>query len=156
MNHILRLLLIPLLLVVTACAIQTPSLGALPAPQPGTARIVLYRDVGYYDSSAVLTVSLNNQSTATVGRGDVVYRDIAPGTYTVTFKPTAYSPNQFKTVAIAAGDVVYVKLENFSPDNCGGVDGWSGGGCRAIAYTSVIIDPSVAQHEIRGLNLSQG
>ena len=157
MNHSLRLLLVPVLFFLSACAMPTNFSGALPAAAPGTARIVLYRQIDYYEPSGVLTVSLNNQPTATMDRDDLVYRDVAPGTYTVTFKPTAYSANQFKTLAVAAGAVVYVKLQNFPQDDCSGSDGGSGGGsCREVAYTSVVVDPSVAQQEIKSLRLSQG
>jgi hypothetical protein len=155
MSRFLRFLLLPGLLVVSACATSAPLVGTLPSPPAGTARIVLYRDIDIYEPSDVLTVSLNDREIGTVPRGDATYRDVPPGTYTVTFKPTRPSPHQFKTVTVVAGNVVYVKLQALSEGGCTGSE-TIGAGCYETGYTSVVIDPASAQQEIKSLRLVQG
>lgn len=154
MPRLFRLLFAPILLV-AGCAMPAPIVGALPAPAPGTAQIVFYRDVGYYDPANVLTIALNNRNVAVLPRGEVVYRDVPPGTYTVTFNPTRTYPNQFKTVTVAAGEVAYIKLEGLPDTDCSGTIG-TFGGCDISGYTSVAIDPVQARREIQGLPLVQG
>jgi hypothetical protein len=148
-------MLLPMILLIGACTPSMPLVGTLPPPPAGTARIVLYRDIDIYEPSDTLTVSLNDRAAGTVARGNATYRDVPPGTYTVTFKPTRPSPHQFKTVKLAAGDVVYVKLESLSAGACTGSE-TVGAGCYETGYTSDIIDPVRAQQEIKSLRLVQG
>lgn len=156
MSRYRRFSLFATFLLLAGCATAPePLAGSLPSPPVGTARIVLYRDVGIYEPSEVLTVSLNDRQIGAVPRGDVTYQDVPPGTYTVTFKPTRTSPNQFKTVTLAAGAVAYVKLEALTDGVCTG-DEASGAGCFETGYTSVLIDPAIAQQEIKGLRLVRG
>jgi len=155
MRH-LRVLFLPLLLGGCSAFAIPPSLeGQLPPAPGGTARIVVYRDVGVYEFADVLKVDFNGAKTADLGAGNLVYRDVAPGTYTVTFTPTRAVPDQFKSVPLAAGNVVYLKLVSFSEETCGAALA-GGSGCRQHAYVTVFVDPQVAQREIQGLKLPEG
>lgn len=156
MDRLFRLAFIPFLLLVAACSTPTAVIGTIPAPAPGTAQIVFYRDIGYYDPADVLTVSLNGRSVVTLPRGDVVYRDVPPGTYTVAFKPTRPFPDQFKTFTVAPGEVTYVKIEPLPEIPCAGtLGGDTTIACDISGFTSVVIDPVLGRQEIRGLRLVQ-
>src|SRR5215469_6407838 len=54
--------------------------GPLPPQPPGTARIVVYRDLDYYATRSMPTVYLNDKAAGISENGGVFYRDVAPGT----------------------------------------------------------------------------
>jgi hypothetical protein len=147
-----------LLLIVLAACTNTAVIaipGPIPPPAPGAAQIILYRDIGYYEPSDVLRVALNRQPAGVLPRGDVLYRNVAPGSYTISFSPTRPDPYQFKTVALGPGDVAYIKLAALPVRPCN----WFGpgfGDCDINGYTAMIMNPAVAQQEIQGLTLIAG
>lgn len=145
------------LIVLGACAstavIAIP--GPIPPPRQGAAQIILYRDIGYYEGSDVLHVALNRQPTGVLPRGDVLYREVTPGSYTISFTPTRPDPYQFKTVALGPGDVAYVKLAALPVRPCNRF-GPGFGDCDINGYTAMIMDPAVAQQEIQRLTLIAG
>lgn len=150
----MSLILLPLL----GCS-GSPAVTAIPGPIPpppqGAAQIILYRAIGYYEPADTLRVALNNQITGTLPRGDVLYRDVAPGTYTISFAPTRPDANQFKTITLAAGQVAYVKLAALPVRPCN----WFGtgiGDCDINGYTAMIVDSAIAEEEMRGLTLIGG
>lgn len=152
-----RLLRLPFVLLLLAACTMTPS--AIPVAftplAPGMARIVFYRDVGYYDPQVDLTVDLNDKPAGVLPRGTAFYRDVAPGTYTVTFTPTRVVPYQFKTITLAPGNVFYVKLLGLPDTVCAGTLG-SSGPCDISGFTSQVVDPAVAQQELTRLTLVHG
>jgi hypothetical protein len=148
-----------LLLLIALAACANPAViampGPIPPPAPGTAQIILYREIGYYEPSDVLRLALNRQAAGVLPRGDVLYRDVAPGSYTITFSPTRPDPYQFKTVTLGPGEIVYVKLAALPVRPCN----WFGpgfGDCDANGYTAMIVNPDAARQEIRGLTLIAG
>ena len=146
-----------LLVVLAACTgvVVTAIPGPIPPPRPGTAQIILYREIGYYEPSDVLRVALNRQPAGVLPRGDVLYRDVAPGSYTITFSPTRPDPYQFKTVTLGPGEVAYVKLAALPVRPCN----WFGpgfGDCDINGYTAMIMNPAAAQAEIQRLTLITG
>lgn len=140
-----------LVVFTTGCATPAVMLGPVPAPPPGMAQIVIYRRIAYYEPSDVLRVFLDHASIGFLPRGDVVYRDLPPGRYTIRFSPTRPYPHQFKTLTLASRQTVYVKLEALPHYPC--LLPRQIGGCVMNGYTAVVIDPAVARREIRGLNL---
>ena len=159
MKTLLRLLLaIPLFAAAASCAPPVPGgtpVAALPPLTPGTGRIVIYRPVEYYGPSDVLTVALKGGAIGTVWRGELIFRDVPPGPYMVSFSPTGPYYDQFKTMLVEPGNVFYVKLQALPQNPCdnpflGGVP------CRDNTYTSTIVDPAMAQSEMRGLRMKQG
>jgi hypothetical protein len=84
--------------------------GPLPPLPPGTARLIVYREANYTDSQSSTVLSLNNVPTATAQNDAVLYRDVAPGVYSITVSPTLPYPNQFKTITLKPGDVTYVQI----------------------------------------------
>jgi hypothetical protein len=147
-------LLLPM--VLAACASTVTVIpGPIPPPPPGNAQIILYRDIGYYEPSDVLRIALNGQPAGVLPRGDVLYRDVTPGSYTITFSPTRPDPYQFKTVILNPGDVAFVKLAALPVRPCNPF-GPGFGDCDLNGYTTMIMSPAAAQQEIQRLTLITG
>jgi hypothetical protein len=89
--------------------------GPLPPAAPGSARIVVYRALDYYATQAMPTVYLNNEAAGVSENGAVFYRDVAPGTYTISVAPSLPFPNQFKTITVKPGDVFYAEINTLPP-----------------------------------------
>jgi hypothetical protein len=152
-----RLLVLPLLLLLAACALTPAESPAAFTPlAPGMARIVFFREIGTYDPAAVLTVALNDKAVGTLPRGDAFYRDVTPGTYTITFSPTRSVPDQFKAITPGAGEVFYVKLIPRPDMVCAGTEGSGSGPCDISGFTSEVVDPALAQREMQTLSLVRG
>jgi len=151
-----RALRLPFLLVLlfAGCATpaQTPTAYA-PLPS-GTARLIFYRAFHYYGPTQYLTLSLNDRAIGTLPPNAAIYRDVAPGTYTVTFSPTRSDPFQFKTVTVAPGNVFFVKIDGLPQRGCTG--GRFGGGCDITGFTSVIVDPATAAYDLQAVPLLRG
>ena len=147
-----RNLLLPLLFLLTACTTPAEEPVAYAPRPPGTARLVFYRALHYYGSSLVLTMSLNNIVIGTLPQNAAIYRDVAPGAYTVSFSPTSSAPDQFKTITAAAGNVFFIRIDEL-PKRCTGFDG---GGCSIAGFTSTVIEPTTAQYELQALPLLRG
>jgi hypothetical protein len=153
-----------LLLVVAlgACAGSAPPFasvaGALAPVPPGQARLFVYRWLEPYETVAPSVAYLNGRAIGVTETGAVLYRDVAPGRYTISVESTGTYPDQFKTVVLAAGDVSYVRVESLrSWSGCGGA-GESGGGGQACSETFVvrIVDPASARSELHDLRLIPG
>jgi hypothetical protein len=84
--------------------------GPLPPAAPGTARLIFYRSVDYEASQAMPELALNGAPTGRTEAGTMLYRDVAPGTYKITVAPTLPFPNQFPSVTVKPGDVVYIDI----------------------------------------------
>lgn len=125
--------------------------GPLPPPPPGTARIVIYRDLDYYATQSMPTVYLNNAATGISENGAVFYRDVPPGTYTITVAPSLPYPNQFKTIVVKPGDVFYAQI---APMPLTG--GRFNVNARDYGDTFIVTlrDPASAAYETQGLRVS--
>ena len=147
-----RVLFLPLLFLVAACTTPAEEPVAYAPRPPGTARLVFYRALHYYGSSLVLTMSLNHIVIGTLPQNAAIYRDVAPGTYTVGFTPTRSYPDQFKTVTAAPGNVFFIRIDSL-PQGC--VSGRFGA-CDITGFTSTVIVPTTAQYELQALPLLRG
>jgi hypothetical protein len=92
--------------------------------------------------------------------GAVLYRDVAPGQYTIAVQSEDSYPNQFKTVVLQPGETVYARVESLqSWSTCGGGGGTFGGGsasgCRTT-FVVVIMNPALALAEMRDLRFTRG
>jgi len=155
MLRLCRSLLVLVALAGCSSAAVTEIPGPIPPPAPGTAQIILYREIGYYEPADVLRVALNGQPAGILPRGDVLYRNLMPGSYTISFTPTRPDPYQFKTVTLAPGTIAYIKLAALPVRPCN----WFGSGfgdCDINGYTAMIMDPAAAQREIQALTLIAG
>ncbi|HUZ75010.1 MAG TPA: DUF2846 domain-containing protein [Stellaceae bacterium] len=152
------------LLALGACAPQGPPFASVagtlrPVPQ-GMARIFVYRWLEPYETLSPTAVSLNGRPVGVSDIGSVFYRDVAPGRYTISVQSDEVYPDQFKTVTLEPGEVIYVRIESLLTwSSCGGGGSDRGGGspsgCRNT-FVVVIVDPTVAQYEMRGLRFTQG
>jgi len=128
-----------------------------PLPQ-GEARIYFYRWLEPYETVAPSTVMLNGAPVGVSETGAVLYRDVAPGQYTISVFSRGIYPDQFKTVTLTAGESAYVRIESLRDwcnDSGGGLDGGTSGGCYDT-FVVEIIDPAVALGEMRDLRLIRG
>jgi hypothetical protein len=154
-----------LLLGIAGCAPAGPPFasvaGTLPPVPAGAARVFLYRWLEPYESLTPTTAFLNGGPIGVTETGAVLYRDVAPGRYTIAVQSEGIFPNQFKTVTLKAGDTVYVRIDslrNWAPCGSGG-GGESGGGASsgcADTFVVQIMDPAVASYEMRDLRLIRG
>lgn len=151
-----RVLRIPLvfILLLAACATPAEAPAAYVAQPPGTARLVIYRPFHYYGPTLYLTVSLNGRVIGTLAPNAAIYRDVPPGSYTITFTPTRPAPNQFKTVTVALGNSSYIRIEALSPWGCSGER--LGSGCDITGFTSDVMDPTTAEHDLQAVPLLRG
>ncbi len=118
----------------------------LPPPAPGLARFYFYRLLSYYDIRAGTTAYLNGQPVGFSRIGTVFYRDVTPGSYFVSVASPGAFPNQFKTVQVAAGQVVYAHIESLlSWSDGSGIDS------HGATFTVVLEDPALATEEMHGL-----
>lgn len=143
-----------IVVLVAGCTPQPPGpllRGPLPPQPPGTARIVVYRDLDYYATQSMPTVYLNNAPTGISENGAVFYRDVPPGIYTITVAPSLPYPNQFKTIVVKPGDVFYAEIAPL-PLNGGRFN------INARDYGDTFIvtlrDPATAAYETQGLRVS--
>jgi hypothetical protein len=125
--------------------------GPLPPQPPGSARIVVYRDLDYYATRSMPTVYLNDRPVGISENGGVFYRDVAPGAYTISVAPSLPYPNQFKTVLVKPGDVFYAQI---APLPLTG--GKFNVNDRDYGDTFIITlrDPATAAYETQGLRVS--
>lgn len=144
------------LALVVACIVATAAspVGAATAtasgPPPGYARIWIYRYYEPYESLATPYVRFNGRIVAVSQASGSFYRDVPAGTYLVTVDSLGRDVDQFTTVAVAAGQQVYVQIQVSRYWDCGGGGGNRGGGggwCRPTFYTRLQL-PQVAEAAI--------
>ena len=106
-------------------------------------RFFFYRDYSLYNSTQRPNITLNGQPVAISEIGGVTYRDMLPGTYLISVPYSAYYPNKDKTVTVAGGQTVYVKIQsNVYEPNITLVD------YEPDIFVVVLVDPAQAQQEI--------
>ncbi len=127
--------------------------ASLPPVPAGMARVFFYRDADYAESGKVAQISLNNQEVGLLWRGEVFYRDIAPGTYLISVSSDLAFPNQFKNARIEAGQIRYAKIESLM--SWGGMTR-RGNPIDLATYVVALIDADQAHYDIGQLRLTAG
>lgn len=134
-----------------------PAVVATPVPT-GMGRIWVYREYEPWESLATPYVRLNGAVVGVSEPGAAFYRNVSPGTYTVTVESEGRDVNQFATIVVAAGQQVFVRvLVSSSWDsgggggNMGGASGWA----RPTFYTWQV-QPQAAEAAISTLPLRNG
>lgn len=121
-----------------------------PPVASGRARIYVYRAPTVYDSTVWTAVLLNGTVIGVSAPGAAFYRDVAPGTYQVEPRSDNLYPDQAKTIAVKAGQTVFVKVQP--------VPNWNRTGRQTTGntFTVAIVDPAIGLYEIGSLRLTRG
>lgn len=149
------------LLALVGCAPAGPPFASVAASVPpvpqGAARLYFYRWLEPYETVAETTVRLNGAPVAVTQTGAVLYRDVAPGVYTISVQSQGVYPNQFKTVTLSPGETGYVRIESLRSwcNDSGGGKGGTSEGCYDT-FVVELIDPAVALGEMRNLWFIRG
>jgi hypothetical protein len=139
------------MLLVSACASGPPPapFGAVASQLPpipaDRARIFFYRYYQLYVSMGRPYIRLNGQPAAISEPGGVLYRDVAPGTYVISVDSRSLYPDQNKTVTLAAGQVLYVRVDSVRGYNAG-FDTYD-----PDDFVVTIMDPGFAQGDMSSL-----
>ena len=150
--------LLVLMLAVSGCVASPPSpsfstaASTLPPVPPGDARIFFYRWLEPYETLSWTPVYLNGQTVAVSRPDAVLYRDVPAGQYHIAVRSEGLFPNQFKTVQVAPGQTLYVRIESlksWSPcdrfgDRCGDT------------FVVQVINPDQARNEMQNLQFILG
>ncbi|HZU90213.1 MAG TPA: hypothetical protein VE993_13235 [Stellaceae bacterium] len=115
------------------------------APPPGYARIWIYRTYNPYTSQATPYVRINGRIVGVSELGGALYRDVPPGVYTITVDSPGRDVNQFATVALVAGQVVYIKTD---------ANNWWATMCRRCevdTFYTRVVSPQLAHAEMAAL-----
>ncbi len=156
MTRALCRLLLPIMLSLASCAPapQGPVVsGPLPPSPPGTARLIFYRALTLYDSTAMTTVFLNGAPVGVSQVGTLFYRDVPPGRYDITVFSTRTYPNQFKTVVVAPGDVYFARIDTLPKLACTLA---MADPCTNDTFIVTLVDPAAGVVEDQGLRLISG
>ncbi len=150
----LRSTLLALLLAIAACA-KSPTLAdvasTVPPLPPGEARIYFYRAEGPYQTQTWTTVYLNGRAAGDAAPQTVFYRDVPPGQYEITLRSIGLYPFQFKSVALDAGQTLYVRIESIRSVNKG-----LGAKRAPAAFVVQPVDPATGRREIENLAYISG
>lgn len=156
MTHFFRPLVGLLVLMLAGC-LQPPLPGALTGPlppqPPGATRLVFYRSLDYYATTAWSAVYLNGQPTGISQPNAVFYRDVAPGRYDVVIQSPRAAPNQSRTLVTRPGEVFYVRIDTLPKTPC---DRFNSSECIDDTFVLTIVDPAVGPQEIQGLRFISG
>jgi hypothetical protein len=135
-----------LILVLFGCAGPPPAgLAETAGPPPGYARIWIYRTYNPYTSQATPYVRINGRIVGVSELGSALYRDVPPGVYTVTVDSPGRDVHQFATVALVAGQVVYIKTD---------ANNWWATMCRRCeidTFYTLVVSPRLAHAEMAAL-----
>jgi hypothetical protein len=158
MAQALRFLALSLVLLLTACVTPPegpPLAGPLPPQPPGTARLIFYRTLQYYDTTAMTTVYLNGKAVGISMVGSVFYRDVAPGQYDISVFSYGSYPNQFKSVVVGPGNVFYSRIDTLPKPPCpsGRI---LGADCPPDTFIVTVVDPVTGYQQVQGLRLLAG
>jgi hypothetical protein len=156
MARSLRGFVLLLVLSLAACAPPGPPFASvaatLPPPPPGAARIFFYRWLEPYETISESTIYLNDKPVASSQTGAAFYRDVAAGQYTIRAHTFSHYPFDTKTVVLAPGQVIYVRIESVKT---WGTCAYNESGCFDTFVVN-LIDPAVAQYEMQQLRMIPG
>lgn len=118
---------------VTAAPVSDPSRAA--------ARVWVYREYEPYETLARPYVRFNGQIIGISEPGGSFYRDVQPGTYSVTVDSFGKDVHQFANVSLGAGQTTFIKVESAR-------DWESGLNYRRDTFYTRVISPEMAQREL--------
>jgi hypothetical protein len=144
------------LLLLAGCAAPEPSFvqvaPTIPPVPAGAARIYFYRWLEPYETLSLTTAFLNGQPVGVTEPGAVLYRDVAPGEYTIAVQSEGIYGGQFKTVLLRPGETAYARVESLRS--------WSSCRLRETGcwdtFVVVLVNPALAYAEMRDLRFIRG
>jgi hypothetical protein len=109
-----RLVAMAGIVALCGCVQQLPGVGiaAAPAVPAGMARIWVYREYEPYETLGRPYIRLNGGVFAVSEPGGSLYRDVPPGSYSVTVDTVGRDVRQFATAGLAAGQTAFIKIES--------------------------------------------
>lgn len=116
----------------------TPIIGPLPA---GAARVWVYREYEPNETLGRPYVRFNGQIVGISEPGGSFYRDVQPGTYSVTVDSVGKDLYQFASVSLGAGQTTFIKVESSR-------DWESSLTYRRDTFYTRVISPEMAQREL--------
>ena len=105
-------MLTAMLSLILLCGVAAADGAPVAAASPGAARLWIYREYEPGDTLARPFVRLNGAAIAISEPGGSFFRDVPPGVYRVTVDTVGQDVNQFVSIALAAGQTVFVKVES--------------------------------------------
>ncbi|HEV2549776.1 MAG TPA: DUF2846 domain-containing protein [Stellaceae bacterium] len=143
-------------LVLAVCGPAAPLYPEVAATIPPVAtdraRIYFYREYEPYESLSTPNLYLNGTRVGVSGPGMVFYRDVVPGTYTISTWTQGDFQNGSKTVVLRPGDTIYSKVESLGEWQSGGGDT----NYERDTFIVMLIDPARAQGELARMHYVQG
>jgi len=103
------------LAVVTVALSSYGPVTAAPVSDParaGAARVWVYREYEPYETLARPYVRFNGQIIGISEPGGSFYRDVQPGSYSVTVDSVGKDVYQFASVSLGAGQTTFIKVES--------------------------------------------
>jgi Protein of unknown function (DUF2846) len=146
----LAVLALGVLALVSCAPVNSARLGSEPPPAAGSARLYFYRGALPSESPSWTTVSLNGRPVGDSAPGTVFYRDVPPGRYEIEVRSDAVYPDQFKSVQLRPGSVVFVEVQELAHW------GWTGWGRSGTSFAVRLASPAQAQQQMAGLRLTSG
>ena len=152
-----RSLVLLFILALAACVEAGPRFAAvadsLPPIPAGEARIYFYRILEPYEGDVPTIAFLNGMAVGVTQAGAVLYRDVAPGTYEIKVASDTAFPNQFKTMSIAAGETLYVRVETLESWGCRGK---AASACIFTTFAVSLVPSETARQEMQDLEFLRG
>jgi hypothetical protein len=147
-RRVVLLAVLGLALGLAACGPRPPRYGEVAAQvapvAADRARLFIYRDYEPYESLGRPYLYLNGQRIGISEPGGVLFRDVVPGTYLISVDSVGVYPNQFKTLAMRAGETYYSKITSLRS--------WVSGGIineyQADTFVVVLVDAEQARREM--------
>lgn len=133
-----------------------PAVAPVVPPAPGMGRIWIYRELEPFQSLARPYVRLNGAVAGISEPAGSFYRDVAPGSYTVTVDCLGMDVDQFTTVAVGPGQQVFVKILSLANWASGGGGPRGGGGWQRDTFYTWQIQPQAAVAEIARMPFYNG
>jgi hypothetical protein len=119
-------------------------------PPPAEARIWIFRNFDPSITQNTPYILINGRIVGVAWLGSAFYRDVPPGNYVITVESRGSAPNQFAHIGLAAGQLVYVKVD---PNSW-----WAGlcWRCQIDTYFTLVQSPQLALAQLASIPIGTG
>lgn len=119
-------------------------------PPPGEARIWIFRTFDPSITENTPAVLINGRIVGVAWLGSAFYNDVPPGNYAITVESRGTAPFQFAHIGLAAGQVVYIKVD---PNNWWAGVCWR---CQIDTYYTLVQSPQLALAQLATIPIGPG